>query len=193
MSTPEMVERYIRMAGAAGTYVERVARAELPGRLAAMLGEIPPNFPKTAVLSASSWPEELREHIVALLASLGFHVVIPEKGQGGYSWNKTELAAASVGIVFCERYLAETGSLVLSSGPGAGGLATLLPEISIVLSDAEGCLENLTDYLGETGPMLPARITLVTGPSRTGDIEATMTKGVHGPGKVIHFILDESA
>ncbi|MGC8492845.1 MAG: LutC/YkgG family protein [Syntrophobacteraceae bacterium] len=193
MSTPDMVERYIRMAGAAGTYIERVARAELSGRLASVLSEISPNLPKTAALGASGWPEEIRESIEALLASLGFHVVNPEKGQDGYSWDRDRLAAASVGIVWCERYLAETGSLVLSSGPGKGGLATLLPEISIVLSDAEGCLENLTDYLGETGPMLPARITLVTGPSRTGDIEATMTKGVHGPGKVVHFILEEKA
>ena len=36
----------------------------------------------------------------------------------------------------------------------------------------------------------PSRLTLVTGPSRTGDIELTMTTGVHGPGKVLHFILD---
>jgi L-lactate dehydrogenase complex protein LldF len=35
-------------------------------------------------------------------------------------------------------------------------------------------------------------MTLVTGPIRTGDIEATMTKGVHGPGKVVHFILEEA-
>ncbi len=193
MSTPEMVERYIRMAGAAGTYIVRVARAELSGRLAAVLGELSPSLPKIAALSAYGWPEELREPIEGLLASLNFQVIMPEKGQGGYSWDRDRLAGASVGIVWCERYLAETGSLVLSSGPGKGGLATLLPEISIVLSDAEGCLETLSDYLGETGHALPARITLVTGPSRTGDIEATMTKGVHGPGKVIHFILDESA
>lgn len=193
MSTPEMVERYIRMARVAGTRVERIVRAELPGRLAAVLNELSPNPPKIAALSASGWPEELREPIEALLASLGFDVIMPEKGQGGYSWNRDRLAGASVGVVFCERYLAETGSLVLSSGPGKGGLATLLPGVSIVLSDAEGCLENLADYLGETGPTPPARITLVTGPSRTGDIEATMTTGVHGPGTVIHFILEEKA
>lgn len=189
MSKPEILERYIRMAQAAGTQVECVAQADLPGRLAAVLGEPP----KIAALSASGWPEGLRESIEAVLASLGFEVTMPRKGQGGYSWDIDRLAAASVGIVWCERYLADTGSLVLSSGQGMGGLATLLPEISIVLSNAEACLEGLGDYLRQIGAIPPSRITIVTGPSRTGDIEATMTKGVHGPGKVVHFIVGGSA
>lgn len=189
MSNPEILKRYIRMAQAAGTLVECVARPELPARLASALAE----QPKIAALSASLWPQGLRESVEALLASLGFELIMPRKEHAGYSWDIDRLAAASVGIVWCGHYLAETGSLVLSSGPGMGGLATLLPQTSIVISDAKGCLESLADYLSQTGPTPPSRITLATGPSRTGDIEATMTKGVHGPGKVVHFILGESA
>ena len=184
------LERYIFMAQAAGAVVECVDKAGLSERLAAVLGETTPEgSPKIAALSASGWPEGLRESVEDILAALGFEVTAPRKAQSGYSWDRDRLAAASVGLVWCEKYLAETGSLVLTSAPGMGGLATLLPEISIVLSSAEGCLENLADYLSQAGDMPPSRMTLATGPSRTGDIEATMTTGVHGPGKVVHFIL----
>ncbi|MDR3553874.1 MAG: lactate utilization protein [Syntrophobacteraceae bacterium] len=187
MSNPEILERYIAMARAAGTDVECVSETELPVRLAAAL---PASGGNIAALSASGWPRGLRERVVARLASSGFEVTAPRKEEGGgYSWDIDRLAAAPVGIVWCEHYLADTGSLVLVSGPGMGGLATLLPEISLVLSPAQGCLGDLADYLQKTGGSPPSRITLATGPSRTGDIEATMTKGVHGPGKVVHFII----
>jgi L-lactate dehydrogenase complex protein LldF len=186
MSNPELLERYIAMARVAGTDVERVAEADLPVRLAAAL---PTAGPKIVALSASGWPPGLREQIVAQLASSGFEVTAVRKEEGGYSWDIDRLAAATVGIVWCEHFLADTGSLVLVSDPGMGGLATLLPEISLVLSPAQGCLGGLADYLQTAGGAPPSRITLATGPSRTGDIEATMTKGVHGPGKVVHFIV----
>lgn len=185
MNVPEKVDHYIRMARIAGTEVECVDRSGLLGRLASVLD----GQTKIAALSASGWPEGLRESVESFLASRGFQVTMPRKEQEGFVWDLDLLARASVGIVWCDRYLAETGSLVLSSGPGAGGLATLLPEISIVLSDTHGCLEGLADYLEQAGAMPPARMTLVTGPSCTGDIEATMTRGVHGPAKVVHFIM----
>ena len=53
-----------------------------------------------------------------------------------------------------------------------GTLAALLPEVHLALSYAEGCRAGLADYLRERGNALPSRLTLVTGPSRTGDIEA---------------------
>lgn len=198
MSRPQILERYIRIAQAVGTLVECVTEADLPARMAAVLSELAqscapgPSLGAIAALSASGWSEALRESVESVLASLSYEIIKPAEGQGGYSWDIDRLAAASVGIVWCEHYLAETGSLILSTGPGKGGLASLLPEISIVLSDVRGCLEDLSDYLRRLDGMPPSRITLATGPSRTGDIEATMTTGVHGPGKVVHFILCEN-
>lgn len=196
MSNPQILDRYIRMAQFAGTQVECVDSSSLPERLTAALQSVTSPraaSPRAAALSASPWPKGLRKSVETVLASSGFEVIMPRKKQGRYAWDIDRLAAAPVGIVWCERYLAETGSLVLASAPGTGGLATLLPEISIVLSPADGCLENLADYLHQTGPLPPSRMTLVTGPSCTGDIECTMTRGVHGPGKVIHFIMGANA
>ncbi|MGC9194932.1 MAG: LUD domain-containing protein [Syntrophobacteraceae bacterium] len=187
MSRPERVERYIRMARIAGTVVECVSRSELPLRLTGVLGDA--GEPKIAALSATGWPESFRQSIEAIVASSGFEVTMPCKGPAGYTWDMGGVGAASVGLVWCEHFLADTGSLVLATGQGRGGLSTLLPPISIVLSDATGCLEGLVDYFEQIGRSLPSRLTLVTGPSCTGDIEAAMTRGVHGPQKVVHFIL----
>ncbi len=187
MNRPQIVERYIRMARIAGTVVECVCQPDLPLRLAEVLGQA--GEPKIAAMSATGWPEGFRQSIEAIVVSSGFEVRMPCKDPGGYTWDIGGVEAASVGLVWCEHFLADTGSLVLATGQGRGGLSTLLPPISIVLSDATGCIEGLADYFQQIGQRLPSRLTLATGPSCTGDIEATMTRGVHGPQKVVHFIL----
>jgi L-lactate dehydrogenase complex protein LldG len=51
-------------------------------------------------------------------------------------------------------------------------------------------VEKLEDYFSKLGDTPPTNITLETGPSRTADIELTLTIGVHGPGKVTVIVLD---
>lgn len=187
MNRPQIVERYIQMARIAGTVVECVCQSELPQRLTGVLGEA--GEPKIAAMSATGWPEGFRQSIEAIVACSGFEVRMPCKGPGGYTWDIGGVGSASVGLVWCEHFLADTGSLVLATGQGRGLLSTLLPPISLVLSDATGCIEGLAAYFEQIGEMLPSRLTLATGPSCTGDIEAAMTRGVHGPEKVVHFIL----
>jgi len=199
VSRSDILERYVRIARAAGTHVEFIAADDLPGRLAPILRELTESCnpapidnpaPRLAALPASGWPQGLRESVETILAASGYETIMPRKAPDGYDWERDRLAEASIGITWCAEFLADTGSLVLPAGPGMGTLAALLPEVHLALSYAEGCRADLADYLRERGTGLPSRLTLVTGPSRTGDIEATMTKGVHGPGKVLHFILD---
>jgi len=108
---------------------------------------------------------------------------------GGYEWNRLALGSAILGITFCEAFIAETGSLAFPCGPGLGTLASLLPETHLALSYAKDCRPDLGGYLAEFGADIPSRLTFVTGPSRTGDIEASMTTCVHGPGRVLHWII----
>ncbi|MEN6438706.1 MAG: lactate utilization protein [Syntrophobacter sp.] len=207
MSGSEVLRCYVRMAQTAGTEVEIVKADDLADRLGSILsmpraelcgagdsvhcpaGTSSPSA-RVAAIPAFGWPEELLRRIKAVLKSAGYGITTPYIESGRFRWNRDQLAKASVGITFCSAFLADTGSIVMPSGPGLGSLAGLLPKIHIVLSHAEGCRESLVEYLSEDGFSLPSRLTLVSGPSRTGDIEAVMTTGVHGPGRVLHLIIE---
>ncbi len=100
---------------------------------------------------------------------------------------KGELEGCQAGITEAQFGVAETGTLVLLQGPGRGRLASALPPLHIAILEAG----NILPTLHELGPFLrkmtlqegtlPTCINLVTGPSRTGDIELELALGVHGP------------
>lgn len=80
--------------------------------------------------------------------------------------------------------IAETGSLVCSSQGGTNVQAGLLPGHHVALLGSEHIYASLDDFFGSLGNTPPTNITLETGPSRTADIELTLTVGVHGPGRL---------
>ncbi len=85
--------------------------------------------------------------------------------------------------------IAETGTLVIPGGAGRPLSASLLPEIHIAVLRASDILPSLEAALRWPDiAKLPA-VTLVSGPSRTADIEMTLTIGVHGPGELHVFIV----
>lgn len=144
---------------------------------------------RLAALPATSWPSEVLNAVESALFESGFEIVSPQRTPEGYVRDSERLPQAVVGITFCAAYLADTGSIAFPAGPGASSLSALLPEVHVAVSYPDGCRQSLADYLPDLAGALPSRITLISGPSRTGDIEATMTTGVHGPRKVIHYIL----
>ncbi len=93
--------------------------------------------------------------------------------------------AADLGITSVDYAVAETGSLALASAPGRERMASLLPPVYVTVVTAEQIvpdLYDLFDRLVEAGvDNLPSNLVLITGPSKSGDIEAQMTLGVHGP------------
>jgi L-lactate dehydrogenase complex protein LldF len=94
--------------------------------------------------------------------------------------------------------IAETGTLVLPAGPGRPLTASLLPELHIAILRASEIHPDLrTALAGERLTRLIASteassVVLISGPSRTADIEMALTIGVHGPGQVFVFCLDDS-
>jgi L-lactate dehydrogenase complex protein LldG len=80
--------------------------------------------------------------------------------------------------------VAETGSIICSSKGGKPVQAGLLPLHHVAIVSAENVYEKLDDFFGSLGDTPPTNITLETGPSRTADIELTLTIGVHGPGRL---------
>jgi L-lactate dehydrogenase complex protein LldF len=85
--------------------------------------------------------------------------------------------------------VAETGTLVIQSGPGQPLSASLLPEIHIAVLHVSDIQENLAQVLHHHRAEEHPAIVLVSGPSRTADIEMTLTIGVHGPGELRVFLL----
>ena len=87
---------------------------------------------------------------------------------------------ADIGITRAEFAIAETGSVVLSSGTDHARLASLTPPVHVVLVD------RIVNTLEEGIAQLSNRTSvIVSGTSRTADIEGVLVRGVHGPGDVI--------
>ncbi len=98
--------------------------------------------------------------------------------------------AADAGISSADFGLAETGTLALLHAPGQGRAVSLLPPLHVAVLDARDVVYELAalfEKVTERGA-LPSALTFVTGPSRTGDIEQTLTIGVHGPGE-LHLVV----
>ena len=94
-----------------------------------------------------------------------------------------------VGISSAVAALAESGSVVLESGPGRSRMASVVPAAHVVLVPSDRIFRSLSHWVAQLGSAdLPANYMVVSGPSRTGDIELTLTRGVHGPGEV-HAVL----
>ena len=98
-------------------------------------------------------------------------------------------ADADLGISGVHCALATTGTLVLTSE--AGRIASLLPMNHIALVKSEQLVPTMAEALEHHLDTLPAAWVQATGPSRTADIELTLSIGVHGPG-VVHVIVIDS-
>ena len=100
---------------------------------------------------------------------------------------RDEQASADIGVTGCDAAIAETGSVVLLAGDGRPRAASLLPPVHLAIVRRGDLRFSMGEYFRERGPAIAAASScmVVTGPSRTADIELTLTVGVHGPGKVI--------
>ena len=100
---------------------------------------------------------------------------------------RADLAGADVGVTGCHGAIAETGSLALISGPGCSRTVSLLPPVHIALVGRADLFASMGDFFAARADAMAqsANCTFVTGPSRTADIELSLTIGVHGPGKVV--------
>ena len=102
-----------------------------------------------------------------------------------------EIDAALTG---CRGAIAETGSLVLWPGPAEPRLLSLVPPIHLVLLDPREIRSTFHELLVEQGwsAGMPTNALLITGPSKSADIEQTLTYGVHGPKELIVLIRTSS-
>jgi L-lactate dehydrogenase complex protein LldG len=91
----------------------------------------------------------------------------------------------AVSAVSAEKGIAETGTIVENSAPGGSRILSVLPPVHVVLLSTADLLMNPLEFfeIVELGKLESSRL-LMTGPSRTADIERTLVIGVHGPKKL---------
>ncbi|MBU1002451.1 MAG: LUD domain-containing protein [Proteobacteria bacterium] len=96
-------------------------------------------------------------------------------------------AGADVGITSSQAVLPESGSVIVSAGPGTPRQTSLLPPVHIALALPGRAVPTITDLpafiRSQVRPdgFLPSALHIITGPSSTADIEKIVVKGVHGP------------
>jgi L-lactate dehydrogenase complex protein LldG len=148
------------------------------------------------VPEAAAAPAAVARYLAA--GGLGQQAVI-SPDLAALDWAASGLAVAArsavdadrVGISGCFCAIAETGTLMLLSGPQTPATVSLLPETHIALvpvSRIVATMEEAFALLRAERGKLPRAINFISGPSRTGEIEQTIVLGAHGPCRV-HLIL----
>jgi L-lactate dehydrogenase complex protein LldG len=111
---------------------------------------------------------------------------------------RRRIADADLGLTGVDLAVAETGSLVLISGAGRPRSTSLVPPCHVAVFGPSALVESLAQvgvfleaWHGEAVPAWKGgAINVITGPSRTADIELTLTRGVHGPREVHAIFVD---
>jgi L-lactate dehydrogenase complex protein LldG len=172
----ELIARFVEMAEEASATISRVnSPDDVPGAVASYLAQ--ENLPSEAVIAPS-----------AALSALPWERTALTLRQGAATGDDlVSISPAVAGI-------AETGSLMVRSGRTTPYTLNFLPDTHVAVleaSDIVGAYEDAWAEMrpdGEAGAALPRTVTLITGPSRSSDIERTVTIGVHGPRR-LHIVL----
>ncbi|MFM8284386.1 MAG: lactate utilization protein C [Planctomycetaceae bacterium] len=102
---------------------------------------------------------------------------------------KDALDGCDAGITACEALVAQTGSILVGSGTCGGRGLSVLPHVHVVIATVDQVVATLADAFDGArrrhGGRLPSMLSLITGPSRTGDIERILVLGAHGPRELI--------
>jgi L-lactate dehydrogenase complex protein LldG len=118
-----------------------------------------------------------------------------QKAQIEFLSNEEDISKCKSGLTECEFLVARFGSVIMSSSLSSGRKLYSWPEIHLVVAYASQLVPELKDAIigmrERYNGVLPSMVTLVTGPSRTADIEKTLVMGVHGPKDLIVFFIDD--
>ncbi|CAN5854760.1 hypothetical protein BH24BAC1_BH24BAC1_00340 [soil metagenome] len=107
------------------------------------------------------------------------------------------LKNAEASLTSCESLIARTGSIFVSSANAGGRRLSIYPVIHLVVAYASQLMFNIKDGIKALQQKyqnkLPSMVSLVSGPSRTADIEKTLVTGAHGPKQIVLFFIDDQA
>jgi L-lactate dehydrogenase complex protein LldG len=100
-------------------------------------------------------------------------------------------AEALVGVSQLDWAIAATGTLAQSAAGVEQRLVSTLPRVHVALLDSKRIVPTLGALLTKLGPRDTPYLALITGPSRTADIERVLTIGVHGPARLFVLLVDD--
>jgi L-lactate dehydrogenase complex protein LldG len=130
--------------------------------------------------------------------------VAPDQQLASIPWNKRPTLTVDHGraadrdltsVTAAFAAIAETGTLMMLSGPEHPTTLNLMPDTHIVVLRADqvvGSYEDGWDAVRRRDQGMPRTVNFITGPSRTGDIEQTLQLGAHGPRR-LHILLIDGA
>jgi L-lactate dehydrogenase complex protein LldG len=105
-----------------------------------------------------------------------------------------EVGEIEVSITTCEALISRTGSILISSNSNAGRKYNIIPDTHIVVAYKNQILLDIIDGFNflenKYGNNRPSMVSLVSGPSRTADIEKTLVMGAHGPKEILLFLIN---
>ncbi len=147
---------------------------------------------------------ELKDNLVSLIRENDWQHVfcideevksILNKAGISFSSDDKDFNKMQVGITQCEYLIARLGSIMISSKQTSGRKLNVFPEIHIVIGHTSQIVRDLKDALKNIKEKydnsLPSLVSVITGPSRTADIEKTLVMGAHGPKELYVFLLDK--
>jgi L-lactate utilization protein LutC len=172
-----LVERFIEMAAAAGMKPTRFDT--LSAATENLLEILHGLSARTVLLPPEPWPG--RDDFAAAVAKAGIASADVLDPDAAFD--------VDVGITGVRMAIAETGSLVLDSGPDRARLASLAVPVHFAVLREDRIVADLLDWIADGDADPPANVVLITGPSKTADIEMNLVTGVHGPGEVHIFLL----
>jgi len=113
-----------------------------------------------------------------------------------YLSDEADFHDIEVGITQCEYLIARLGSIMVSSKQQCGRRMFVYPPVHIVLAYTSQLVPDLKQALvgikQKYGDKIPSMISVITGPSRTADIEKTLILGAHGPKEIYVFLVDDT-
>lgn len=105
------------------------------------------------------------------------------------------ISNAEAGLTTCEALITRTGSILISSASASGRRLNIYPAMHVVVATASQLVADIKDGLQVVRERhknnFPSMLSLVSGPSRTADIEKTLVQGAHGPKQLVLFLIDD--
>jgi L-lactate dehydrogenase complex protein LldG len=188
---PDPVARFAEELRASGGQPHLVPDAA--AAVTAVLGLVKARSPARVLVGRGAFLDALG--LADALRALG---IVPDSIQGLTPETSREaFFAADLAISGVHALIAETGTIVVHAEPDEPRSVSLLAPVHLVVAHRSQVLPDLFDLFeappGKENRSLPSCVSLITGPSKTGDIELRLVTGVHGPGELHVVVFDGNA